>query len=610
MRLLGAFNHVHVFLDPDPDPKTSFEERVRLFKAERKGGWENYNPALISKGGGIFERSAKSIPLSPEVQKMLRLTVPEAEPDVVIHHLLQMEVDLLWNGGIGTYVKASTETHADADDRSNDSIRVSGNQLRCRIIGEGGNLGCTQRGRIEAALAGVRLNTDAIDNSGGVDMSDHEVNLKILVNRIVARGEMTAEARNELLRRMTDEVAALVLADNDAHGRQLSRDQLRSKADVFSFGRAIAFVERVMGQSRDTLRLPTDKELLRRAELGQGLTRPELAVLSAWVKMYVFRELIHSDARQIPGFDALLVGYFPKELQDRYSEDIRRHMLANEIASTAATTQLIADAGAAFVPMLVERTGASVLKLVTAYFRAQSLARLDELRPALEEARVGEPLHALYRAWLRVDAGVRDVAAFWIASREETPTDGAATVEMGSVADEVFALQPAETAAKNQEQLAEMRRAEIPEPVAQRVLQAQFLGLGMQIHADAMGAGTSRGEMIVRQLAVARASRIQDVLEDLARRPATGRWDPIAIQILQGRFSQLLRSLVRSTPIDATSRNVDALVPVLAAGTLTGIRSIVNDLLGSDAQPSIPTLIVLEERLGGAVAAMGVHPAR
>ncbi|MBW1878172.1 MAG: NAD-glutamate dehydrogenase, partial [Deltaproteobacteria bacterium] len=196
MVLLAAFNHLHIFLDPNPDPKASYEERVRLFKSGSNGGWDHYDQSLISEGGGIFERSAKSLPLSPQARAMLGLDQEEAQPEEVIRHILTMDVDVLWNGGIGTYVKTSTETHADADDRSNDAVRVDANQLRCKIIGEGGNLGLPQKGRIEAGFHGVALNTDFIDNSGGVDMSDHEVNLKILVNRIVARGDMTEEERN------------------------------------------------------------------------------------------------------------------------------------------------------------------------------------------------------------------------------------------------------------------------------------------------------------------------------------------------------------------------------------------------------------------------------
>jgi glutamate dehydrogenase len=598
-KLFAAFNHLHIFIDPDPDPKSSFDERLRLFKAERKGGWENYDKTKISKGGGVFERAAKSIPLSPEAQKLLGLPFSEAEPDVVIKQILLMEVDLLWNGGIGTYVKASTETHADADDKSNDAIRVDGNQLRAKIMGEGGNLGCTQRGRIEAALNGVRLNTDAIDNSGGVDMSDHEVNLKILLDRVVARGDMTLADRNALLARMTDEVAELVMADNDAHGRQLSRDQVRSKLDVFQFGRAIGFVERVMGQTRDALRLPTDKELAKRAEAGLGLTRPELSVLQAWVKMYVYRELLRGDPKALPGYDELLVGYFPNELQKTFAKDIRGHMLANEIAMTVATTRIVADAGAAFVPVMIESSGRTVGEIAAAYVKAQELAGVPAVRAELETISIGDTLATRYKAWVRLDAGVREVVGQWMSAKGETPGDDAIAA-MSKAVDIVCAAQPNDVAARDRDQIAEMVRAGLSEAVAARIAKAPYAAVAIVLEGEARRSGSPLAALAVRHVAVGRATRLQDVLDDLARRPATGRWDPIALQILSNRYFNLQRKLVSRVKTEAGG--ADELANSLATGSLAGMRATVDEMIGRDPTPSIASLIVLEERLAGAVA--------
>ena len=291
-RLLAAFNHLHIFLDPNPNTEASAAERDRLFKAGRAGGWDNYDTSIISTGGGVFDRMAKSITLSDEAKAMLGIEEDEVQPETVVNHILKMDVDLLWNGGIGTYVKASNQTHSDADDRSNNNVRIDAPELRARIIGEGGNLGMTQDARIEADIHGVRLNTDFIDNSAGVDMSDHEVNLKILLDPIVARGDLSQDGRDSLLEQITEEVAALVLANNDAHGRQLSRDQIRSQRDIFYFGRAISFIERQFSRSARSLNLPDAAELQVRAAEGRGLTRPELSVLSAWVKMFVYNQLM------------------------------------------------------------------------------------------------------------------------------------------------------------------------------------------------------------------------------------------------------------------------------------------------------------------------------
>ncbi|MCB9677510.1 MAG: NAD-glutamate dehydrogenase [Alphaproteobacteria bacterium] len=597
-KLLAAFNHLHIFLDPDPDPAKTWVERKRLFDCV--GGWDQYDTSLVSKGGGVYDRRAKSIPLSPEAQAMLGIHSDEADPNDVINAILRMDVDLLWNGGIGTYIKASTETHAQADDRSNDAVRIDATQLRAKMLGEGGNLGLTAKGRIEAGRLGVRLNTDAIDNSGGVDLSDHEVNLKILLNLPLSRGELTNEQRNALLEELTDEVADLVLANNDAHGRQISRDQIRSQQDIFQFGRAIAFVERNFGVRRRQLSLPTDAELAERAEKGEGLTRPELAVLSAWVKMYVYKALLEGDPKAIPGYDDLLVEYFPKKVQGRFPADIRNHMLANEIAMTIATTKMIADAGAAFFPMVLETTGASVPAIATAFLKAQDLAQTDTLRSTLEELRTSVSLSSLYRSWVMVDAGAREVASYWLSARGRIPTDDE-LAKMREAAQQVYELQASEVAARNEHLLRQLEADDIPEHVGSLILKAQYLNIALMIWAESYRMNVDFPRMVVQHLSVARASRLQQLLEDLGSRPATGRWDPIALRILNHRFHQLLRQLVQVTPMHDENDSVDDLVPRLEQGFLADVRGQVDEMLDGEA-PSVATLLVMEERIAGAIS--------
>jgi len=600
-RLLGAFNHLHIFLDPDPDPQVAYEERVRLFKAERQCGWDHYDPAKISEGGGVFERSAKVVPLSPQAQEMLGLRRDEAEPELVIRHLLQVDVDLLWNGGIGTYVKASTETDLDVGDRSNDAVRIDALDLNARVVGEGGNLGMTQRGRIEAGLHGVALNTDFIDNSGGVDLSDHEVNLKILLDRVVARGEMTEDERNVFLGEMTDEVAQHVLANNAAQGRQISRDRIRSTKNVFTFGRAIEFVERFSGHPREALYLPGDKELRRRAELGLGLTRPELSVLSSWVKMFVFRELMAGTPKDLPNYETFLTSYFPGAVRERFMDDVHGHMLADEIAMTMATTRVVADAGAAFIPLAMETTGRSVQEICAAYLKAQVLSKASEVRTTLEQLRSKVRLNDLSRAWVAVDEGTQAVASYWLAAGERPPTDEELSDMLDSV-DEVYKLQASEVAKKNEAQLGGMLEAKVPREVAQRVLKAQYLNTALMVWAGAKRLQIPLRKMVIQNLAVGRATGLQDVLDDLSTRAAFGRWDPIALNILHRRFSKVLRSAVIRTPIEVNGNSVDELAPLLRRRYLAEIRDTVDELLrGGDAQPSVATLVVLEERLEGAV---------
>ncbi len=600
-KLLAAFNHLHIFLDPDPDPASTWVERKRLF--DTQGGWDKYDTSLLSTGGGIFDRRAKSVPLSPQVQEMLGIQTEEAKPEAVIQAILKMKVDLFWNGGIGTYVKATWETDADADDRSNDAVRIDARQLRARIVGEGGNLGFTQQARIEADLSGVSLNTDAIDNSGGVDMSDHEVNLKILLNQVVARGDMTVPERNKLLEEMTEEVADLVLADNDAHGRQLSRDKIRSQSNIFQFGRAIAFVERAFGRDRSTLNLPTDEALASRVSEGKGLTRPELAVLSAWVKMYIKRELMAGDPKALPRYRALLHTYFPERVQGSFADDIDNHMLADEIAVTVATTNMVADAGAAFFPMCIEATGASVQSIAEAYLKAQHLAYTQEVRGTLEELRTTVSLSQLYKAWVLVDKGVQEVALYWLSTRASIPPDNLLD-EMREAAARVYDLQASSVLDANRRVLDELLSSNIPEEVARPIVRAQFINLALTVWAESKSSGLDFADIAVRHLAIGRASRLQEVLDSLTTRPASGRWDPIALRILHTRFHNLLRRLVGAVRVDSSGLTVDELEPVLVEGPLVDVRTQVDDLLDGEEAPSIATLLVLMERLDAALARM------
>ncbi|TVQ91889.1 MAG: hypothetical protein EA397_08290 [Deltaproteobacteria bacterium] len=601
-KLVAAFNHLHIFLDPDPDPKTSYEERLRLFKlGGREAGWDRYDPSRISKGGGVFERSAKTIPLSPEVRELLGLDREEAPPSQVIQHLLTLQVDLLWNGGIGTYVKASHESHADADDRSNDDVRVDGAQLRCGIVGEGGNLGFTQQGRIEAGRHGVRLNTDAIDNSAGVDMSDHEVNLKILLASIVEKGGLTQEQRNELLSSLTDEVAQLVLENNNAHGRQISRDQIRSRMDPYQFEHAIGFVERTFNVRRDQLDLPTTSDLAHRVEHGEGLTRPELATLGAYVKMYVYRELMAGDPKSIPGYHEMLNAYFPKEVQERYPEAITAHMLADEIAMTVATTRLVADGGCALVPILIETTGATVPQITTAFFKAQRIARMAEVRSTLEQLRTSVSLTTLSDGFVRIIEGARMVALYWLSARGRVPTDEEVE-RMVPAVDQYSALQAADFARENQARTVALREEDIPERVADLIVKAQYLNFAIMSWAYSERTGHPLDRSIISLQAIGLSSGLLPIVEQLAVRPAEGNWEPIALRILFIRYLQLLRTLLDQVKLDLPVQSVDQLLPVLDDGAARAVRTQIDDILVDDEPPSPATLLVLEERVAAVLA--------
>jgi glutamate dehydrogenase len=368
IRLLAAFDHRHIFLDPDPDAAISFKERDRMFKLPRSS-WDDYDKALISKGGGIYPRSAKSIPLSPEIKAVLGIEsdVAAMSPMELMNAILKAPVDLLWNGGIGTYVKAASETHTDVGDRANNGLRVNGGELRCKVVGEGGNLGLTQLGRIDAALNGVLLNTDFIDNSAGVDTSDHEVNIKILLNAEVQRKKLTMPERNTLLASMTDEVAQLVLNDNYRQNQALSLMQRMSLSRLGSKQHFIRTLESQGLLDRQIEYLPSDSEIAERKSRRIGLTRPELSVLLSYAKIVLFQQLLDSDVPEDPYLSKELVRYFPEPLQKKYAKAMESHRLKREIIATAVTNSLVNRMGATFILRMTEDTGRSPGEVAKAF---------------------------------------------------------------------------------------------------------------------------------------------------------------------------------------------------------------------------------------------------
>ncbi len=383
IRLLAAFDHRHVFIDPAPDAAASFAERKRVFALPRSS-WEDYDARLISKGGGVHSRQQKSIPLSAEARALLGIDLPAAAPNEIIRAILRLPVDLLWNGGIGTYVKSADETHAEIGDRANDAVRVNGADLRCRVVGEGGNLGFSQRGRIEYALAGGRINTDFIDNSAGVNCSDVEVNLKILFNPLMAAGKLTRKARNRLLESMTSEVAELVLRNNYLQCLAISGLHETAAERIFELGHLLRSLERAGTLDRALEALPTDEEIVERHRKGQRLTRPELAMLLSYSKIWLSGRLMDTDVAEDPYLGAELTRYFPKPVQRRYPRAILRHQLSREIIVTATTNSLVNRMGPGFAIRTQEDTGADVGSIARAYSIAREITGMRDLWADIE----------------------------------------------------------------------------------------------------------------------------------------------------------------------------------------------------------------------------------
>jgi glutamate dehydrogenase len=383
IKLVAAFDHRHILLDPNPDPEASFKERERLFRLPRSS-WGDYDAKLISPGGGVHPRSAKSIAVTPEVAKVLGISAKVLTPAELVNAILKAPVDLIYNGGIGTYVKAASETHAQVGDRANDALRVNGRELRCKVFAEGGNLGCTQLGRVEYALAGGRINTDAIDNSAGVDTSDHEVNIKILLGLAIADGELTEKQRNTLLSEMTDEVAALVLRDNTFQTQALSVTGRIAPQLLDAHQRFIGFLEKSGRLNRAIEFLPADEAMAERRAQGIGLTSPERAVLLAYSKMWLYDELLASPLPDDPWVMTALERYFPKALRQRYPSYLPRHPLKREIIATYVTNSMVNRVGSTFVHRLLEATGSKPHEIVRAYLLNREIFGFVDLWKAIE----------------------------------------------------------------------------------------------------------------------------------------------------------------------------------------------------------------------------------
>jgi len=384
IRLVAAFNHQHIFLDPDPDMAASFKERQRLFKLPRSS-WPDYDDTVISKGGGVFSRQAKTIRLSKEARAMLGTDQTSMQPDELIRVILRMPADLLWNGGIGTYVKASTEGHADVGDRSNDNVRVNANELQCKVVGEGGNLGLTQRARIEFSLRGGRVNTDFIDNSAGVDSSDREVNIKILLSDVAKKKGMTRKKRDELLASMTDDVAEYVLRNNYMQTQALSMSEVRSLERIDEIGRVITGLERSGLLDRDLEYLPDEIEIEERKARKQGMTRPELAVVLSYAKIDVYNALTSHKETLADFLKTHPMRYFPEVLRRRYPEFIPEHRLSPQILATLISNDIVNRMGPAFVKRVQLDTGADVVTVARAYTVARQIVRAGALNRTIEE---------------------------------------------------------------------------------------------------------------------------------------------------------------------------------------------------------------------------------
>jgi glutamate dehydrogenase len=561
LRLVAAFDHRHVFLDPDPDPAKSFVERRRLFELPRSS-WADYDASLVSEGGGVYPRTLKSVPISPQVRARLTLAdgVDALTPADLIRAILRAPVDLLYNGGIGTYVKAGTETDAEVGDKANDAVRVDGDELRCSSVGEGGNLGFTQDGRVEYALGGGRINTDAIDNSAGVDTSDHEVNIKIVLDEAVHAGDLSESDRNTLLVSMTDEVAALVLRDNYRQTRALDNGRSQAAEMEGVHARFMHALESGGHLDRDVERLPTDDELNERHNAGIGLTAPELAVLLSYAKISLEEELLASDLPDDSDFLPELVRAFPSAVRGPYLDRIRTHTLRREIIATALVNGVVNRAGTTFAFRLFEETGAAGPDIVRAHEAARAVFAQDPLWTDIQAldsvVGVDEQIHMYLESRRLVERGAR-----WLLRNRRQPLPVAATVAFFAVP--VARLTAMAVASPGLEDVvAEYTAQNVPAELAARIAALEHLPRALDI---AELANTHNVEVEVVAGAydeVGEKLRFEWLGDRIVELPRADRWDALARNALRedaaAQYRRVVDAVLTAGSFDAwaTSRTV------------------------------------------------------
>ncbi len=606
IKLLGAFDHRHIFVDPDPaDPAKSWKERKRLFGLPRSS-WADYDPKVISAGGGVFERSAKSIALSAEIRARFGISAERVTPADLMRAILTAEADLLWFGGIGTYVKATNESNAEAGDRANDALRISGAEIRAKVVGEGANLGVTQRGRIEYALKGGRINTDAIDNSAGVDTSDHEVNIKIPLNGLVASGALTIEERNATLAAMTDEVAQLVLQDNYLQGQTLSLAQTREAELVDQLWRLIRTLERAGRLDRGLEFLPDDETLAARAAQRQGLTRPELAVLLAYVKNTLYADLLPTDLPDEPQLAGDLTRYFPKPMVKRFRAAIEGHRLRREIIATFVTNSLVNRAGITFVHEMVERSGRGPADVARAYAIARDAFALRPLWTAIDALDNKVPATVQYGMHL---AAVRLVerTTVWLL-RSGLPLDIGARVEafapgIATLDTDLPDILPEAERATLAAAASTLAGQGVPTPLAGRVARLPWLASAVDVIRLAEPAGRDPADVGRVYYAVGGRFGLDRLRRAAASLKAETPWQKLAAAALVDEFYALQSTLAAGVLAAADAAPLDAW-SAARRGEIASVEAMIAELVAAP-DLDLAMLTVAARRLRALAEAAG-----
>ncbi len=610
IRLVAAFDHRHIFIDPNPEAARSYAERERMFRLPRSS-WDDYDRSLISEGGGIHPRSAKSITLSAQARQVLGIAddAPvQLSPTEVMSAILRAPVDLLWNGGIGTYVKASGESHVDVGDRANNGLRIDGAELRCKVVGEGGNLGLTQRGRIEAAQHGVLLNTDFIDNSAGVDTSDHEVNIKILLNDAVHRGEMSVEERNALLAQMTAEVEQLVLFDNYRQNQAISVMERMSVARLGSKQHFIRTLEAQGLLDRALEYLPSDAEFSERRARGQGLTRPELSILLSYAKIVIFQQLLESDVPEDPYLSKELARYFPEPLRERFHEHMERHRLRREIIATAVTNSTVNRMGATFMLRMQEDTGENPAEVAKAFTIAREVLDARSAWADIDGLDLKVPETAQLDALMSIWHVLRNMTR-WLLQRPGERRDIAGAVArylpgMITLRAGLARILSGDDHSQFAEERAHWLDMGFPQNLAERLSLLPYLGQALEVIEVALQLDRPVLDVARVYSDLGQALHLRWLLQRIEELPVEGRWHAHARGVLRDELQQQQGALVAQL-LSGNELPADRIVPQWIERDDPALRFTLNMFgdIRSQRGTDYPTVSVAVRRLAQLVSA-------
>lgn len=547
--LVAAFNHAHIFIDPSPDSAKSFVERQRLFNTP-KSTWDDYDKSLISVGGGVFSRDLKTIHITPEMKALFDIAEDKLTPTDLIHSLLKAPVDLIWNGGIGTYVKSSLETHADVGDKANDSLRVNGSELRCKVFGEGGNLGMTQRGRVEYSLSGGACNTDFVDNAGGVDCSDHEVNVKILLNEVVANGDLTPKQRNILLAEMTNEVAELVLKNNYRQTQAISIAEREAVSRSAEYRRFMSTLENQKRLNRKLEFLPSDDVLLERQTHDVGLTRPELAILISYAKAVLKEDLVSENISDDAYVAKAVEGAFPKCIANQYREPLYAHRLKREIVATQTANDMVNNMGISFAQRLVESTGATLGEVAKAYITARDVYQMEQFIVDLQALDYAISADIQYELMINMMRRVRR-ATRWFLRNRRSAINPASEVQFFTPAIRMISERLPDLLAGGQleelqGQYQRLQSSGVPQDLIIRATSASYLFSGLSIAEVVKRSGASLEVVSELYFKLSEELSLVWFANQLAKTKVESFWQAMARETYMDDLESQLRSLTLS----------------------------------------------------------------